>query len=191
MQLLTARLALREYEEVDWQAVLAYQSDPRYLRYYAWSTRDERAVREFIGRFIAQPRDEPRRDYQFAITLPDEASRLIGSCGVRVNDMDQREGNIGYELDPAYWGHGYATEAARAVLTFGFEGLGLHRFWADCVAENTSSVHVLEKLGMRREAQFREREYFKGRWWDSLVYAILAHEWQCRGGHVQSARPSS
>jgi len=70
MQLLTARLVLREYEETDWGAVLAYQSDPRYLRYYAWSTRDEAAVQEFVGRFIQQQRGEPRRIYQFAITLP-------------------------------------------------------------------------------------------------------------------------
>jgi len=106
-----------------------------------------------------------------------------------VNNLERREGNIGYELDPVYWGRGYATEAARAILAFGFQDLGLHRIWADCVAENTSSAHVLEKLGMRREAQFREREYFKGRWWDGLVYAILDYEWQNREGGELSARP--
>ena len=189
MRLATERLVLREFEAEDWRAVLAYQADPRYLRYYPWSERDESAVRQFVDRFVAQRREEPRRVFQLAITLPGERARLIGNCGVRVNDPEQREGNIGYELDPAYWGHGYATEAARAVLSFGFERLGLHRIWAECVADNSASAHVLEKLGMRREGHFREHAYFKGRWWDSLVYAVLEHEWRghAEGGH----RPSS
>jgi len=96
---------------------------------------------------------------------------------VRVNDPERGEGNIGYELAPAYWGHGYATEAARGVLAFGFDRLGLHRIWAECVTENVASAHVLEKLGMRREGYFRDHAYFKGRWWDSLLNAVLDHEW--------------
>src|SRR4051794_33094449 len=180
MQLLTPRLVLRDFEEGDCRRVLAYQSDPRYLRYYTWSTRDEAAVREFVGRFIEQQREEPRRLFQLAITLPEENALLIGNCGVRVNDTELREGHIGYELDPAYWGHGYGSEAARAMLGFGFDALGLHRIWAECLAENLPSVHILEKLGMRREAHFRERDYFKGRWWDTLLFATLEHEWRTR-----------
>jgi ribosomal-protein-alanine N-acetyltransferase len=103
--------------------------------------------------------------------------RLIGNCGIRVNDPDLREANIGYELDPRHWGRGYATEAARAILGFGFDELGLHRVWAECVADNTGSARVLEKLGMRREAHFREHQWFKGRWRDTLVYAVLDREW--------------
>jgi RimJ/RimL family protein N-acetyltransferase len=64
------------------------------------------------------------------------------------------------------------------MLVFGFERLGLHRIWAQCVADNTASAHVLEKLGLRREGHFREHVYFKGRWWDSLVYAIVDCEWR-------------
>lgn len=188
MRLMTERLVLREYEAEDWRAVLAYQSDARYLRYYPWLERNEAAVKEFVGGFIARQREEPRRVFQLAITLPAESSRLIGSCGVRVNDPEQREGNIGYELDPAYWGRGYATEAAGTMLSYGFEQLGLHRVWAECVANNTASAHVLEKLAMRREAHFREHGYFKGRWWDHLVYAVLDHEWRAlHAGHHRTA----
>jgi RimJ/RimL family protein N-acetyltransferase len=64
------------------------------------------------------------------------------------------------------------------MLAFGFERLDLHRIWAECVADNRASARVLEKLGMRREAHFRESGFFKGRWWDSLVYAMLDHEWR-------------
>jgi RimJ/RimL family protein N-acetyltransferase len=178
VRLATDRLVLREFESDDWRALLAYQADPRYLRYYPWSTREAAAVQELVGHFVARRADTPRRMFQLAMTLPAEAFRLIGSCGLRVNDAEQREGNIGYELDPAYWGRGYATEAGRAMLAFGFERLDLHRIWAECVADNRASARVLEKLGMRREAHFRESGFFKGRWWDSLVYAMLDHEWR-------------
>lgn len=104
--------------------------------------------------------------------------RLIGNSGIRVNDPEQREATIGYELDPRVWGHGFATEAAGAILAFGFERLDLHRVWAECVADNAASARVLEKLGLRREAHFRQHRWYRGRWWDTLVFAILAEEWQ-------------
>jgi [ribosomal protein S5]-alanine N-acetyltransferase len=175
--LTTERLVLREFEEDDWRAVLAYQSDPRYLRFYPWTERSEASVREFVGGFLARQKDKPRRVFQVAVTLPAEHGRLIGNCGVRVNDTRQREGHIGYELDPDYWGRGYATEAARAVLAYAFEQLKLHRTLAECTADNVASARVLEKLGMRREAHFGEHEHFKRRWWDSLVYAMLDRKW--------------
>ena len=177
MQLVTQRLVLREYESEDWKEVLRYQGDPRHMRYYRWSARDAEDVQRCVNECVARQAEEPRSMFQVAITLPAEGSRLIGSCGVRVNDFARHEGNIGYELDPEYWRRGYATEAASAVMRFGFERLGLHRIWAQCVANNHASAHVLEKLGMRCEAHFREHDYFKGRWWDSLVFAMLEREW--------------
>ena len=71
---------------------------------------------------------------------------------------------MGYELAPRYWGCGYATEAAAALLAFGFRELKLHRVWAQCIAENTASAHVLEKIGMRQEGRLREQERMQGRW---------------------------
>jgi RimJ/RimL family protein N-acetyltransferase len=180
MQLTTARLLLREFVEEDWEAVLAYQSDPLYLRYYPWTERDEAGAREFVGWFLAQQQEQPRSKFQLAAVLKAEGW-LIGNCGVRVNDPDLREGNIGYELDSRCWGQGYATEAAREMVRFGFEELGLHRIWSWCVAENVGSARVLEKVGMRQEGYLREKEYFKGRWWDQRQFAILDHEWQALG----------
>ena len=91
MPLETARLVLREYSYDDWPTVLAYQSDPRYLRYYPWSERDAATVRDWIAGLVARQRDEPREVFQLAITLPDQGGQLIGSCGVRVNDRTRRE----------------------------------------------------------------------------------------------------
>jgi len=177
MKLETERLILRDFVEDDWQAVLEYQSDPLYLRYNAWMERTPEAVQEFVGWFLNQQAQEPRIKFQLAIVLK-SGGQLIGNCGVRLEKFNAVEADIGYELDPKHWHQGYATEAARAVVDFGFDHFGVHRIWAACLADNVGSAHVLEKLGMKLEGRIRENKYFKNRWWDSLHYAILTDEWQ-------------
>ncbi|MEJ2747495.1 MAG: GNAT family N-acetyltransferase [Anaerolineae bacterium] len=176
MYLKTKRLFLREFVFEDWTAVYAYQSDPLYLRYYDWIERSEADVREFVQVFLDWQRERPRTKFQLAIIhLAD--NRLIGNCGIRVNNQAQREANIGYELDSRYWDQGYATEAARAILQFGFAELNMQRIWAKCVAENVGSARVLEKIGMRLEARELKKEFIKDAWRDHLIFAINAHNW--------------
>jgi len=181
MKIETERLILRDFVKNDWQRVLEYQSDPLYLRYNPWVKRTPDAVQDFVGWFLDQQVQKPRLKYQLAVVLKSN-HQLIGNCGVRMDKVGEIEANIGYEFDPNYWNHGYATEAAHAIVDFGFKHFGVHRIWADCVAENTGSAHVLEKLGMKLEGRLREKEYFKGKYWDALLYAILEQEWEI---HVQ------
>lgn len=178
MKLTTERLILREFVAEDWPAVLAYQSDPRYLRYYEWTEAD---ARSFVQRFVEWQAEEPRLKYQVAITLAEDGT-LIGNCGVRLAEAGAEVGDLGYEIAPATWGRGYATEAAEAMVRFGFEELGLHRIWSHTVAENAASQRVMEKLGMRCEGRLRETQWYKGRWWDTVVYGILEEEWRDRWG---------
>lgn len=177
MHLETKRLFLREFTETDWPAVLAYQNDPRYLRYYHWTERTAGDVQAFLQMFLDYQKERPRKNFQLAMVLK-EHGQLIGNCGVRMNDADLREANIGYELASQHWDKGYATEAASEILRFGFTDLGMHRIWAMTIAENVGSARVLEKLGMRLEAHEREKEWIKDRWCDRLTYAILDHEWR-------------
>lgn len=182
MEILTDRLKLREFIPEDWQAVQTYHKDPSYRRYYPVWCATEAAARAFVQGLIEEQSRHPRTTYQFAIELG-ENGRLIGSVGIRLRSLgrrqpEARQADIGYELDPRYWGKGYASEAARAVVSFGFEALQVHRIWAECLADNQASARVLEKLGMRLEGRLREDEYFKGRWWDTLIYAILEDEWR-------------
>jgi ribosomal-protein-alanine N-acetyltransferase len=184
--LTTERLILRDFIESDWEAVLAYQQDPLYLRYNEWTSRTAEEVRQFVQMFLDHQKQDPRLKFQFAVTLK-LTGQLIGNCGVRRNTPQAQEGDIGYEIDPRFWGKGYATEAARTVLDFGFSQLRLHRISAWCIAENTGSARVLEKLGMRQEGHLREHDYFKDRWWDILVYAILYDGWNAQSNHAQAA----
>lgn len=186
MELTTARLLLRDFRAEDWRAVLAYQSDPLYLRYYPWTERTPDDARAFVGMFLAHQQAPLRTKYQLAVVLKD-SGQLIGNCGVRADSPESHEGDLGYEIAPAHWGHGYATEAARAMLAFGFTHLGLHRIWASVLAANSGSAHVLEKLGMQREGRLRDKEWFKGRYWDTLIYAVLEPEWRTRDSHKEES----
>ena len=177
MILTTDRLVLRDFVESDWPAVLAYQSDPQYLRFNSWTERTPDEVCAFVGRFIAQQNEIPRLKYQPAIVLQ-ATGQVIGNVGIRMRSTGTHQADIGYELDPTQWGFGYASEAARAIVRFGFEELRLHRISAHCLAENIGSARVLEKLGMKLEGRMRDSEHFKGRYWDTLHFAILDHEWQ-------------
>lgn len=174
----TERLVLRDYEEADWRAVLAYQSDPRYLRFYPWKSRSEQDARDFVRMFTDWRNERPRRRFQLAVTLRD-GGEAVGSCGLRRKPDGEHEADIGYEVAPRLWGQGYATEAARAMVAFGFGELGLHRLSSWCIAENTASARVLEKLGFKLEGRLRQNEYFKGRRWDTLLFGLLREEWAC------------
>jgi RimJ/RimL family protein N-acetyltransferase len=177
MRLVTERLVLREFVECDWPDILAYQTHPRYLRYYEWTERTPGAVQDFVNVFLAQQQEQPRTKYQLAVTLK-ATGQLIGTRGIRKRSPDPHEADIGYELSASYWGLGYAAEAATATIAFGFGKLGLHRIWSWCIADHAGSARVLERLGMQLEGRQRDKERFEGRWWTVLLYAILDYEWR-------------
>jgi RimJ/RimL family protein N-acetyltransferase len=177
-ELLTEHLLLREFQESDWRAVHAMTQDEQVTRYIPVDTPSEEETREAIQVQIAGRRADPPH-YYFAISLR-ATGTLIGVCALFIRYDELRQGEILYVLNRPYWGRGYATEAARALLEVGFRELDLHRIYATCRPANVASWRVMEKLGMRREGHLVKHRWMKGRWQDSLLYAILDHEWQAR-----------
>ncbi len=180
MRLETTRLVLREFVEEDWPALHAFESDPEAVRYQGYDARTVEACRAYVRQCLVDPTERPRRVYDLAVVRRVEGD-LIGRSGLKIEDAALREGKLWYILHRAHWGRGYIPEAARALLDFGFTEVGLHRVWADCDPANAASVRVLEKLGLRREAHFRENAWLKGAWVDSLIYAVLDREWPPEG----------
>jgi ribosomal-protein-alanine N-acetyltransferase len=175
LPLQTPRLLLRDFVEDDWRAVQRYAADPEVVRYMEWGPNSEADTRNYVELVIASQKDQPRLDFDLAVTLRAD-DRLIGAGGLHVSNPHNREGWIGYVLNRECWGQGLATEAARALLTFGFGQFGLHRIFATCSPHNAASARVLEKIGMRREGHLREHKWHRGIWRDSFLYAILEHE---------------
>jgi RimJ/RimL family protein N-acetyltransferase len=140
-----------------------------------WGPNKEEETKAFIERALAGKNEQPRRNYTLAIVVRNE-DKLIGGCSINVSNPENREGWIGYCLNRRFWGRGYATETAKALVDFGFTRLSLHRIFATCDPANAASAHVLEKVGMEREGRIREHVWAKGKWRDSLLYAVLEQE---------------
>jgi RimJ/RimL family protein N-acetyltransferase len=135
------------------------------------------AAEEWIGGHEDLWRE--RRQMICAVTIaqagPEEGA-LVGSAGLRL-DLQHSRGELGYWIGVPFWRRGFATEAARAVLEFGFEGLGLHRIHAQVLGRNPASGRVLLKLGLQEEGCLRQHFLKWGEPEDALLYGILREEW--------------
>jgi ribosomal-protein-alanine N-acetyltransferase len=186
VKLETERLVLRDFLMEDAAGLAACRRDERFWRYYEPEDDVAENAREHVSMFIAWQSDQPRLFYQLAVVRK-ATQRLIGSCGIRqrpqvsYGDSSAAEADIGYEIDASLWRQGYATEAVKAILEFGFGELKLHRVWSFCLAENEASWRVMERAGLRWEGLLRDNVWLRGRWWDTVVYAILAQEWEAHG----------
>jgi RimJ/RimL family protein N-acetyltransferase len=175
-----SRVQLRPFLESDVEAVFDMQSRPEVVRYLMWDVKDRPAVDRFLARRLEQTViDGDDTALVLAAVVP-PSDRVIGEFMLRLSSAEHRQGDIGWSLHPDAQGHGYATEAARELLRLGFEGLGLHRIRADADPRNTASIRLMERLGMRREADFVDLLYLKGEWVGEAHYAILEDEWRAQ-----------
>ena len=123
----------------------------------------------------AEQKTEPRHRYNLAVILKAD-KRLIGSVRIGILSEENREADLGYGIDPEYWGRGYATEAVGALIDFGFLELKLHRIVARCDRDNVASRRVMERLGMTREGLLRETRRLGEAWSSDYLYSILEQE---------------
>ena len=170
------RLTLRELRGDDFDAVHSYACDVEVVRYMPWGPNTDDETRAFLERAQSYASADPRTGYELAV-VETSADRLIGGIGLDANDQ---QGVLGYCFARPAWGQGFATEAARLILDFGFETLGIHRVRAGCDSENAASLRVLEKIGMRREGYFKHDCQIRGVWRDTVAFAILSDEWAGR-----------
>jgi RimJ/RimL family protein N-acetyltransferase len=173
----TERLRLRPVVARDAEAVLAYRSLAQVSRYVPFEPMDADDVAQRIaGRWAQTTLDEDHTSLLLGIALAD-GDRVIGDLTLMMGPPEHRGAELGWVLDPTRSGHGYATEAAHALLHLCFDTLGLHRVTARIDARNEPSLRLADRLGMRREAHLIENEWFKGGWSDEFDFALLEHEW--------------
>ena len=172
----TERLLLRDFVEADFVSTHEYESDQQVVRYQTHGVRTAEESLAYIKRVLAESTNAPRRLFDLAIVLR-ASNELVGRCGLYVTNPEMREASLWYVLNRRHWGKGLVPEAARVLLSFGFGSLGLHRVYVDSDPRNAASIRVAEKLGMRKEAHFRENAWIKGEWTDSVILAILDREY--------------
>lgn len=175
--LTTDRLRLRPFTRGDVDAVFGYRGREDVARYLFDPPLSREECALAIQQRTAQTgfAEEGDRIVLAVETLDD--GKLVGEVSLIWRSVEARQGEMGWIFHPAFQGRGYASEAANAMLDLGFTGGDLHRIFARCDARNEPSWRLMERLGMRREAHFREHALFKGGWDEEFYYAILRKEW--------------
>jgi RimJ/RimL family protein N-acetyltransferase len=187
MHLETERLIIREYIIEDVIDEYEYNKDQELFKYMPFRPRTYYETRKWIEQIIESQNETPRNRYNLAVVLK-STQELVG--GFRISIESDIEGSIGYKFGKAYWGKGYATEAAFAVIGFGFDMLRFHRVYASVHPENVASIRVLEKIGMTLEGRLRENLLNDGVYGDSLIYSILEQEWKTQQSMVHTKTKS-
>lgn len=182
IRLTAERLILRDFVRRDFRHALAYRSDPEVARYMLTHRPEIRELTmRWLRRTILEGQRRPRTHYTLAIEVRGEG-RVIGQIGIGPGDDYPEPGElgVGYMLARSAWGGGYATEAARAMVDFGFRELGARLVSAWCSAANPASARVLEKAGLR--LALREEGVWPktGERMVSLKYSLSREAWQER-----------
>ena len=177
LPLRTERLVLRSFRPEDADAVLVWQGDPTAVRYVPYGPRDRDQVVEVLRRKVGSTALREEGDLlEVAVERADDGT-LIGDVLLALRSVEHETLEVGYIFATAQQGHGYATEAVRALVDLAFGVLGARRLTARVDARHTASRALLERLGFRLEAHLVENEWFKGELGDETDYALLAREW--------------
>lgn len=177
IQLKTQRLFLRPISIEDKESVFIYRSDPETSKYQSVVAETIDDMDDFLGK-CAKEFNVPGTWFQVVIIMKD-TDELIGDIGIHFLDDESknRQVEIGYMLNKAFHGNGYATEAVKELINYLFDTMNKHRIIASVDPGNTPSIKLLERIGFRKEAHFKQSIWFKGEWVDDVVYCMLRRDW--------------
>ena len=169
----TERLILRAIEPEDAEAIFAIFNDVEVTRYYdlyTFATTAEAAeLIDYMGEAY-----ETERQIRWGIAGKED-NKLIGTLGFVW--LREHRAEIGYDLARAHWGQGIMHEALNALLELAFDDLALNRLEALVVPDNTRSIALLSRLGFHHEGTLREYDYFKDKFQDLEMHALLHRDW--------------
>jgi len=172
----TDRLALRTFERGDIEGLNAYHTLPSVQRYVFSRTRDAAEVAEALEIMRGHVSLQRPGD---TLTLAMCRNRaLIGHVALHWSDATAGQGEVRFVINPVHAGQGYMGEALAALFDLAFDHFRIHRLFARCDGRNHNSIKLMQRLGMRLEAHYREHALFQGEWDEELHFAILDREWQ-------------
>jgi len=167
------RVKLREFCSDDLDRAMGLVGDDRVTTSLSFDSRSRDEATEMLKGILIRAQHEPRTEYYVAVTTADAG--LVGFARLGLNGVQAAK--LGYAIAADHWGRGYATDASRTLLNFGFRALGLHRVSAAMGPSNAASIRIVERLGMKYEGRIRDHVFTNGEWRDSLLYSVLTHEW--------------
>lgn len=175
------RLYMRPFKDEDAEPMLEYHSDPEICRYIPWNVRTLEEVQKSISENKTAYSLNAEGDYLTLALCRKSDDQLIGQMNAMYRSKEHQKGEFGYVINPKFGGQGYASEAAKALISALFDSGLFHRVIANIDVRNTPSWKLTERIGMRREAHYIQDYWFKGEWTDSFIYGTLKSEWSIRG----------
>jgi RimJ/RimL family protein N-acetyltransferase len=176
LPLVTRRLIIREYAAADTPAVQENVADAAYWEHHATEPPTAEKISALILWAVQEQSVKQRLNYYLAATRKDSGA-IVGEAVLRITDPIQRQGELGFGVARKHWKQGYATEMGQALLQAAFGTLKLHRVFGQCAPDNKASIRVMQKLGLAREGLLRDVGQARGKWWSSVIYSILEHEY--------------
>ena len=175
-ELTTERLTLRRMMVLDTDDMYEYACRPDVTKYLTWHPHPDREyTREYLE-YLGN-RYSAGMFYDWAVIYEPDC-KMIGTCGFTAFNCTSDSAEVGYVLNPEYWGKGIATEALTRVLQFAFEELKLNRVEARFMEDNERSRRVMEHVGMTFEGVLREAMLIKGSYANVGICSILRSEWE-------------
>ena len=172
----TERLILRPITMEDLDDLLEYQSNADVVRYIPWPQRTREQVVEAIEKAQSLTGLTNEGDYYVLGIALKESNKVIGQLNAAHESSTNKMASIGWVLNPAYSGRGYATEAVKEWITHIFASYDFHRLTAKIDQRNVESAKLAERVGMRKEGEYREDDLFKGEWVSTWLYGLLRSE---------------
>jgi len=176
----TKRLIIRDNIEEDLNELHSLMSDSEVNRYdsdfYSDSLDNTRTKLKVS---IEKTGKKDRKKFWFAIVEKD-SNEYVGQIGITIvsDQIENGVGQMAYFIHKKYWGKGYTTEAAKRVIDFAFEDIGLHKIITGCFTENIASEKIMKKCKMVREAELIKHVWHENKWKDRVEYRLLREEWE-------------
>ena len=178
----TERLILRPLRVGDVEDLLEYQSHSEIVRYIPWPERTREQVTDALTKAIADSKDSLSESGDFIVLAWELKStgKVIGQSNSGLESTRDQLADIGWVTHQDFQRQGYAFEATHALMDYIFKNFPIHRIIANIDTRNPESAKLAEKLGMRREGEFKDSEFFKGDWCSMWLYAILKSEFNSK-----------
>jgi RimJ/RimL family protein N-acetyltransferase len=178
VQIRTERLLLREFTRDDEKAYLGFQTDPRYTEFHGPEQATLDDARDLLQLFIAWSTEQPRQNYQLAIADLRNPFQLLGSCGLRLKGRAVGTAEFGLELAAESWGHGYAAEAALALLGVGFRDLRIDEVRSESVSANGRVVALARRIGLVPIGSHPGPAWMSARGWHYAEWQLTREQWE-------------
>lgn len=174
----TDRLILRTFERSDLEGLTAYHALPSMQRYVFTRTRGTDEVAGALNTMRGHVSLQRPGDTLTLAMLRKGDQKLVGHVSLQWSDATAGQGEVRFCTNPSYSGQGFTREAISAILDLAFDHFRIHRIFIRSDGRNHHSIKLLQQLGMRLEAHYREHALFQGEWDEELHFAILDREWQ-------------